>query len=202
MEVICQGPLDNNQIAITFDDGPCNKTTEILENLIKNKVKATFFFIGENVEKNREIVERIHTAGYTIGNHSYTHKAWFPLMRSEKIKNEIYSTQEIIKQITGSAPRYFRPPFAITNPFIAKALHNFDLKIIGWSIRSLDTVKHDPEKILNRIKSRLKPGSIVLLHDTSPYVLPVLESLLLYCRQQNFKPVTIEEFFQQKKTDD
>jgi peptidoglycan/xylan/chitin deacetylase (PgdA/CDA1 family) len=193
IKTICNGPVEGRKIAITFDDGPDKNTPLILDILEKNGVKASFFLIGEKVERNTSVVLKMINAKNTVGNHSCDHKSSFPMMGVKKIKENIASAQELIKQATGTYPVYFRPPFGVTNPLIARALKSFNLKVIGWSVRSLDTVNTDPEQVFARIIKRLEPGSIILLHDTSSSVIPVLNELLLYCSRQNITPVSLDE---------
>jgi peptidoglycan-N-acetylglucosamine deacetylase len=193
---ICKGNDQKNKIAITFDDGPNELTREILNILDKYQVKASFFLIGRNVLLNKDIVFEIAQKKHSIGNHSFNHKSWFPIIGVKKIEMELRDTQNAIGAITGSKPVYFRPPFGITNPFIANALKYFNFKIIGWSVRSLDTVIDDPEKIIKRIKKQIGPGSIVLMHDTSINVTIILEWLLIYCKQINLMPVCLDELLE------
>jgi peptidoglycan-N-acetylglucosamine deacetylase len=188
------GNADKNQIAITFDDGPCEQTLEILKLLERFNAKASFFLIGKKAESSDTIVRAINEQKHTIGNHSYLHQYLFPLMWPTQIIKEITTTQQIIESITGTNPGYFRPPFGITNPLLSKALKGSSLKIIGWSVRSLDTVTENPKKIIERVKKRIKPGCIILLHDTSKNVIPVLEELLVYCAKLELKPVDLDEF--------
>lgn len=193
---ICKGDRQYNKIAITFDDGPGEQTREILQVLDKYKVKATFFLIGRKAALQRAIVQEMAQKHHTIGNHSFDHKIWFPLIGTNRIKNDLTETQRTIASITGAKPVYFRPPFGVTNPFIAKALKNLNLKTIGWSVRSLDTVKNNPEKILNRITRKIEPGSIVLMHDASENAALVLEQLLIYCLEKKLAPVNLDELLQ------
>jgi peptidoglycan/xylan/chitin deacetylase (PgdA/CDA1 family) len=190
---ICKSGHGNNKIAITFDDGPCKQTKEILSILDKYNAKATFFLIGSQAEINRDIVAEIAKNHHNIGNHSFYHNNWFPLGGTRKIIKELSDTQTILSEITGVKPVYFRPPFGVTNPSVAKALKSFNFKTIGWSVRSLDTVKKTPEKILDRVKSKIGPGSIVLMHDTSKFAPLVLEQLLIYCKQKKLNPVSLDE---------
>jgi peptidoglycan/xylan/chitin deacetylase (PgdA/CDA1 family) len=193
LKSICSGPAENRKIAITFDDGPDLNTTGILEILAKYNAKASFFLIGEKAEKNWLLVQKIKNANHTVGNHTYNHKPYFPIMGVKKISKNIADTQAALQKITGAAPIYFRPPFGVTNPLIANALKTFNLIIIGWSVRSFDTIIKDPEKVLTRITTRLRPGSIILLHDTTKNAVQILEGLLLYCEKQNLTPVTLDE---------
>jgi peptidoglycan/xylan/chitin deacetylase (PgdA/CDA1 family) len=193
----CKGGIGNNKIAITFDDGPCKQTKEILSMLDRYNAKATFFLIGSQAEIYRDIVSDIVKNHHTIGNHSFNHDNWFPLKGTRRITKELSDTQTILSEITGSKPVYFRPPFGVTNPSIAKALKSFNLKTIGWSVRSLDTVKKNPEKIFDRVKSKIGPGSIVLMHDTSQYAPLVLEQLLIYCMQKKLSTVSLDELLKE-----
>jgi peptidoglycan-N-acetylglucosamine deacetylase len=191
---INSGNANQNKIAITFDDGPCEQSKDILKILDQYQVKASFFLIGSKIEGFQETVKAINEKHHNIGNHSFYHHNLFPLKSPENMLDEIIQTQQLIKSVTGNEPAYFRPPFGITNPLVAKALNRTSLKTIGWSIRSLDTVTDDPKKIIARIKKRLKPGSIILLHDTTINVIPVLEELLVTCTELKLKPVSLDEF--------
>jgi peptidoglycan-N-acetylglucosamine deacetylase len=193
IKTICSGSEEIRKIAITFDDGPDLNTPIILEILAEHNAKASFFLIGEKAEKNKTLVECIKNANHTIGNHTYNHKSHFPFMQIRKIIDNISATQNVLLKINGIEPVYFRPPFGVTNPLIARALNNFNLIVIGWSVRSLDTVKKDPDKVLHRITKRLRPGSIVLLHDTTKNAIPILKGLLLYCEKHNLSPVNLDE---------
>jgi len=180
-------------IAITFDDGPTEFTPKILDVLQNYNTKATFFCIGKQIEKHPDIFRRIHTEGHQIGNHSYNHSNSFGFFSAEKVKEELQKTDSLIEKIIGKKNHYFRPPFGVTNPHIAKAVKALNHKVIGWDIRSLDTVIEDRNKILNRITQKIRPGSIILLHDTSEKTLWVLEQLLLTLPHENYQTVTIEK---------
>lgn len=191
---ICQSSNKNDkEIAITFDDGPHEKTEEILDILLKNNAKATFFCIGKQIEKHPLILERIIAEGHNVGNHSYSHSNWNGFFSSNKIASEIEQTKKIIAQFTNKKTRLYRPPFGVTNPNIAKAIAKTNQIVIGWNVRSLDTVIDNETLILERIKKRVKPGSIILLHDTSEKTVSVLEQLLLFLQSEGYKTKTIEE---------
>ncbi len=193
INTIVAGSNDSDYIYFTFDDGPTANTFQIIEVLDRYNVKATFFITGKNAEMNPEIVKKLSEKGHCIGNHSYSHKSWLPILPVRKIRKEIAKTQSIITDISGISPRFFRPPFGVTNPLIAKALNPFSLKTVGWNIRSLDTIIKDPDQLINRIRKRLKPGSIVLLHDTSPHIGKVLDAVLISCHEMKIKPVSLNE---------
>ncbi len=192
LRTICKNKSDKNKVAITFDDGPdADKTLKILNVLDNYNVKATFFIIGKKAEENPGLVKLIAKSGHLIGNHSYSHSSVFPLKSTKRIRNEILRTQEIIKENTGKENIYFRPPFGITNPLIASAVKSLNLTTIGWSIRSFDTMNKEPQKIINRIKKRLRGGDIILLHDINSTEL--LKNLLEELDKKRLKAVRIDE---------
>ncbi|MEH6535272.1 MAG: polysaccharide deacetylase family protein [Psychroserpens sp.] len=183
-------------VAITFDDGPNIKyTPQILELLKSHQAKATFFCIGKHVEKHPNIIKNIVNDGHTIGNHSYFHSNYFDFYRKQKIVNEIEKTNNLVETIIGKKMTLFRPPFGITNPSIARALKQTKHKVIGWDIRSLDTVKNDEQKILNRIIKKISPGSVILLHDSKEITVSVLEQLLLFLQENGYQSITIDTLF-------
>lgn len=184
--------VKQNSIAITFDDGPTPETPKVLDLLDKYGAKATFFCIGRQVEKHPEILQRIIAEGHTVGNHTLTHNPQMGLWSEDKVVNELNITNNDIEKHTGKAPLFFRPPYGVTYPALAKALKKTGHKAIGWNIRSLDAVIKDENKIFRRIKTRLKPGSIILLHDTSQKSVNVLEQLLVLLQQNKYEAVTVD----------
>src|SRR5690606_18244547 len=95
-------------------------------------------------------------------------------LSEKEVHNEIASTEKIIQQITGKIPNLFRPPFGVTNPNIARACKENRVEVIGWNVRSLDTVIESEDKILSRILDRFEKGSIILLQDISNKTMNVL----------------------------
>lgn len=180
------------KIAITFDDGPNPYTERVLDILKANNIHATFFCIGSQIEKYPEIFKRIIAEKHIVGNHSYSHSNKIGLFSKAEMISEIERTNEIIFSYSGKKSNYYRPPFGVTNPNIAKALKVTRHKVIGWNIRSLDTKIQSEAKILIRIKKRLSPGSIVLLHDTSEKTVRVLEQLLVILSENQYEAVTVE----------
>lgn len=187
-----------NVIALTFDDGPTEFTPLVLNLLKRYNQKATFFCIGKQVEQYPKIVQEIVAQGHTIANHTFTHTQKMGFLSKKKVDDEIASNQSIIAETVGKTPRFFRPPFGVTNPNIADACKKNKVEVIGWNIRSLDTVLSGEEKILNRMVPRLKKGSIVLLHDTTQKTTNVLEQLLILMQEQHIRSVTVDELLKIK----
>lgn len=193
LKAISKVKTQDNFVAITFDDGPTEYTEKVLGLLKKEHHKATFFCVGSRIENNPELTQRIISEHHLIGNHTYSHSKQMGFKSTKGVIEELSQTDQIIKSFTGAFPKYFRPPFGVTNPNIMRAIRKTKHKVIGWNIRSLDTVIEDEEKIFLRIKRQLKPGSIILLHDTSDKSIRVLERLLLYLNEINYRSITVED---------
>ncbi|MCX2745370.1 polysaccharide deacetylase family protein [Mangrovivirga sp. M17] len=184
--------VNSNQVAITFDDGPTLNTLKVLDVLDDYNAKGTFFLIGKRITENKEIAEEIITRGHSIGNHSYSHSSSFPIYSSKKIAKEIVDTNNLLETVTGKKNVLFRPPFGVTNPSVSKGIKRSGVKSIGWSIRSFDTVGHNAERVVNRIIKKIKPGSIILLHDDREKTPEILEGILQYISENNLKTVSLD----------
>ncbi|TYP74212.1 polysaccharide deacetylase family protein [Aquimarina intermedia] len=183
-------------IAITFDDGPDINTLTILEVLRKFNVKATFFCIGQQVEKHPNIAQKIIDDGHVIANHTQTHAQWIDLYGTKRFTEEIKTADYSIEKYTGKRPLLFRPPYGVTNPNIARAIKETKHHVIGWNKRSFDTTIPSAQLILKRITKNLTSGDVILLHDTKEITVTVLEQLLLVVQSNNLTPVTIDELFE------
>jgi peptidoglycan-N-acetylglucosamine deacetylase len=203
VKTYCSNPsIKENKIAITFDDGPNEMTLSVLNVLKEYDTKATFFCIGKNIEKHPDIFKMILNEGHTIGNHSYSHAPFFDFYNRDKVITEIEKTDALIKSILGQQTTLFRPPYGVTNPSIRRALAVTKHKTIGWNIRSLDGIIKNEKFLLNRIIKRIKPGGIVLLHDTSIVTVNVLEQLLSFLKKNNYSVVPLEELLNIKAYED
>ena len=186
--------LTNKKVALTFDDGPNPEfTLRVLQILKDHNAKATFFCIGQNIESHPEILKTIAQDGHDIGNHSFSHDLMIDFNSTERWLQEIKQTDNSIHKITGKKTTLFRPSFGVTTPKLARALKVTEHKVIGWNIRSFDTVISNPQKILKRITKRVHPGAIILLHDKQSNVLFVLEHLLQFLQEYEYQAVTINE---------
>lgn len=194
VKTYCSNSLETEKkIALTFDDGPNEMTLLVLDVLKKYNAKATFFCIGKNIEAHPDILKRTIEEGHTIGNHSYSHSPFFDFYRKEQVIAEIERTDALIESVLGKKTILFRPPYGITNPSIRRALAVTQHKTIGWNIRSLDGIIKNEKFLLDRIIKRIKPGGVVLLHDTSIQTINVLEELLSYLQKNNYSVVPLED---------
>lgn len=186
---------EDGRIALTFDDGPVENTLKILEVLDKYHVKASFFCIGKNIEQNPEIFKLILEKGHFIGNHTWSHTRKMGFISTEKMVEEITKCDEICFRIGGVRPSTFRPPFGIINPKTKRALDITRHKVIGWNVRSYDAIIKSEDLVLKRIIRKIKPGDVILLHDTNELTVEILEQLLLFLRSNNYRPVRVDNLF-------
>jgi peptidoglycan/xylan/chitin deacetylase (PgdA/CDA1 family) len=194
VKTYCGNSLEaEKKIALTFDDGPNEMTLLVLDVLRKYNAKGTFFCIGKNIETHPDILKKIVEDGHAVGNHTYSHSPFFDFYRKNKVIAEIKKTDALIESVSGKKTCLFRPPYGVTNPSIRRALETTHHKTIGWNIRSLDGVVKKENFLLDRIIKRIKPGGIVLLHDTSIQTVTVLEQLLSVLEQNNYTVVPLEE---------
>jgi peptidoglycan/xylan/chitin deacetylase (PgdA/CDA1 family) len=194
MDVICNGKTTQKQLAITFDDGPCPEfTPQILHVLRKENVQAAFFCVGKMAEANQSLCREIHSQGHILGNHSYGHSFWFDFLSAKKMARELQETDQALRKVTGLPPRFFRPPYGVTNPNLNRAVMAGQYIPVGWNIRSWDTVAKDEKKFLEHIMRSLKPGSIILLHDTKKITADSLGLLIRRIREEGYQIVRLDK---------
>jgi peptidoglycan/xylan/chitin deacetylase (PgdA/CDA1 family) len=144
---------------LTFDDGPIPNLTEwVLDTLKDYNIKATFFCVGDNVGKHKNIFERIINEGHTIGNHTFNHIKGFKTTTKDYLENT-----EKCEVLTKS--RIFRPPYGQMKKPQYKALLEKGYKIVMWDVISYDYENIKPEVCLNNVIKNVKNGSIILFHD-------------------------------------
>jgi peptidoglycan-N-acetylglucosamine deacetylase len=191
--VICYGKTAEPFVSLTFDDGPEPLKTRLVINVLKkHQVKATFFCIGRKILGNESVIKHLFDDGHLVGNHSYSHSRWFDLFSSGTMRAELNETDRLISNITGKSPLFFRPPYGVVNPLVSNTLQKMHWKAICWNIRSLDTLKKDPRKTMHKIINHLKPGSIILLHDFTPFTEHHLDELISRIQEAGYRIVPLD----------
>jgi peptidoglycan-N-acetylglucosamine deacetylase len=195
MKALCRRKTSQKVIAITYDDGPHPENTIAILDILKDRVKATFFCTGSKIQGNEELLKRMNDEGHLVGTHSHSHSIWFDFFSAEKMKKELKLSEDLIYNILGKKPLLFRPPYGVINPMLKKALASFSYQVIGYSNRSLDTVTKDENKVIGRILRKLQPGDIILLHDTVHYSASLLRNLLSRINERGYTVIGLEELF-------
>ena len=189
-----------NEIALTIDDGPEPAVTPaVLDLLDAAGARATFFCIAERARRHPELVREIVRRGHDVQNHSHAHSHRFSLLGPRGLAREILAAQAVLTEVAGEAPRFFRAPAGLRNPFLAPVLHGMGIALASWTRRGFDTRERDPQRVLQRLTRGLAAGDILLLHDGNcardaqgrPVVLTVLPALLDELHRAGLVPVTL-----------
>lgn len=191
MPAITKLNAGEKEIMLTFDDGPHPLYTPAVLDILKERgEKAVFFCIGERAFENPELIMRMVNEGHKVGIHSMNHSAGFTFASKSMVEGDIESCRKILSDISGTTIELFRPPFGVTNPNIARAIKKLNLKNIGWSIRSFDTVS-DSNKVVKKIDKELHNGAVVLLHDRLPSAPVTLTGILDVFEKRGYKTTVI-----------
>lgn len=190
----CASNSTEKLISLTFDDGPNPEfTPQILSVLSDYNAQATFFVIGKNIPGNENILQTIVSAGHSIGNHSYTHSYFIDLKSANGLKTELSMTTDSVFKVIGKRTKLFRPPYGVITPHLATVVKELNYAVIGWSIRSYDTTNNSVASISKRVQAQIKPGAIILFHDTSAKTLQVLKQTLDFAKNNDYKVIGVEK---------
>ena len=173
-----------NNIWLTFDDGPHQESTPFILNVLKEEqVKATFFLVGEQMEKHPELLNQIISEGHIVANHSYSHKnGW--LSNNSTYFNDIEKCQKLITE-----NKLFRPPYGKISPLQISHLKK-NYKIILWDVLSWDfSLYNTPKKVKESVLKNTVSGSIILFHNNKKSfknLQPILNETIQELKQKGF----------------
>ena len=183
-------PVEAPKIALTFDDGPSVAwTPALLDGLKERGVKATFFLIGENADKNPEIVKRMAEEGHLIGNHTYHHVELTKVSENEA-RLELADTSAVIVRITGKEPEYMRPPFGAWQ---RKLEQEIQMLPVLWTIDPLDWTTENQDEIVNKVVTEAEENDIILLHDCYKSSVEAGLRIIDILQEEGFVFVTVDE---------
>ena len=182
-------------VALTFDDGPYAKTTSsILDTLEEHDVVATFFVVGNRVNRYKDIVRRMAETGNEIGNHSYNHKD-LTILTSDQVKEQINMTQNVVSKVVGSKPKIMRPTYGAFNDDLKAQAK---MPLILWSIDSMDWKSQDAIKIIDLVLGKVRDGDIILMHDIFGATAEAVEYLVPELINRGFELVTVSELYESR----
>jgi peptidoglycan/xylan/chitin deacetylase (PgdA/CDA1 family) len=193
--VLTRLPTRERVVWLTIDDGPSADTPALLDLLDAHQAKACFFLVGERAEAMPELVREILRRGHQLGNHSYSHpEKWFWALPPAAMRAQIARAQQVLTDLTGTPPRWFRAVVGMANPFVAAALQPLGLARAAWCARGFDAREADPARVVARIARGLRPGAIVLLHEAAPHgnSPAVVAAVLALLREQGYHSVLPE----------
>lgn len=181
-------------VALTFDDGPyAPSTNRILDALESVGGRATFFVLGDRVGAEKSTITRGDQLGCEYGNHTWNH-ANLSKLSASAVKQEIDSTNDAVKAITGKDIALLRAPYAE----IGDAAGVVGKPFIGWSIDTEDWMKKDPQAIVSAVTEQVKDGDIVLMHDLYPTTAEAAETIIRKLTGKGFQLVTVSELMAAK----
>lgn len=181
-------------IALTFDDGPSDKLTpHLLDLLAQHHIHATFFVVGENAAQYPDVLRRAVREGHEIGNHSWSHPN-FARMSDEGVRSQIKRTEEAIVAAIGLRPTLLRPPYGSITARQKHFIHDdLGYEIVLWDVDPLDWKRPGPSVVASRILKETHPGSIVLAHDIHAQTIEAMPATLNELEGKGFKFVTVSE---------
>lgn len=182
---------DKAEVFLTFDDGPTPGVTDwVLDRLRENNARATFFCVGQNVKRFPALTRRIIREGHIVGNHTYSHVSGWTSEGAANYLTEVRETDKIITEVTGTPPRFFRPPYGRINPFVQGEIGKTH-KIVMWDVIAWDwDAELTHEACLRHILHNFQYGSIIVLHDSlkcGARMQKILPPLLQYFAQNNIQ---------------
>ena len=181
-------------IALTFDDGPGEYTEELINCLVENNEKATFFMLGQNVEAYPEIAKKVSDAGMELGNHSYSHPDLVTI-GSEAAAQQVSNTDAALKSATGFEATVMRPPGGSFNDSVKAAI---DHPLIIWSIDTRDWATKSEDQTYQVVMDNAQDGSVVLMHDIHEWSVKAAIRMIPDLIAKGFKLVTVSELAEAK----
>lgn len=195
--VICSVDSRDKVIALTFDDGPDEQVTpQVLDLLNSVHVQAAFFCVGSRIIQYPALIERMDREGHIIGNHSFSHHFFFDLFSGKRMEEELMKTEKLVERIIHKRIQLFRPPYGVTNPMLAKAVQKMKYSVIGWTIKSKDTVIRDEQKLYERLTGKIGDAGIILFHDTNPHLVSVLDKFIHYAHENEYRFERLDKILQ------
>ncbi len=178
------------KVALTFDDGPHPQyTPEMLAALKEKNVKATFFLLGQEVEKYPEIVKQLQEEGHVIGNHSYQHEQLSKLTMEQACK-QVNRTNDLIYEITGVYPSFLRPPFG---DWHEKLDCEVNMVEVLWDVDTLDWSSKNHASIVKKVLKNVKENDIILMHDGYETSVTAAKEIIDTLQKQGYEFVTVDE---------
>jgi peptidoglycan/xylan/chitin deacetylase (PgdA/CDA1 family) len=180
---------------------PCRKLTSawgnedtqaIMAVLEKYQVKATFFVLGDWVDRYPESVKALHAAGHEVMNHSNTHEH-FNSLSTQQIIEDVNLCNNKIEELTGIRPTLFRPPYGEYNDLVVSTVRSMGMEPIQWDVDSMDWKNLASPEISKRVTTKVQPGSIILFRNTAGNTPEALPSIIEGLLQEGYKIVPVSQ---------
>jgi peptidoglycan-N-acetylglucosamine deacetylase len=188
------GPSGKKVVALTFDDGPSTYTPQVIRILVQQKVKGTFFMLGQNIPGNERDLQRELAWGFELGNHSFNHPQY-------PSSGQLSTTQARIKRASGYTPCVFRPPYGAVNRALVGRARAQGMMTIVWDVDPQDWARPGSGAIYSRVVGNVRPGSIVLMHDGGGprnQTVAALPNIIRTLRARGYEFATVSELLGHK----
>jgi peptidoglycan/xylan/chitin deacetylase (PgdA/CDA1 family) len=194
----------SKKLALTYDDGPNDPhTLRLLEVLAKHKVRATFFVIGQYVQKRPDIAREIVREGHALGNHTFSHRNLI-FVSNRQTKLELEQCQQVVSDATGVVPCLFRPPWGGRRPGTLPIARRLKLQPVMWNVPGCDWKRRPAEYIEQKVRQKIRGGDVILLHDGShtgfgidrTQTVIATDRMIVQYRSEGYEFVTIPEMIE------
>ena len=184
-------PVDEEKyVALTFDDGPrADTTAALLDGLRERGASATFFLVGEQIAGKEALVARMAREGHQVGNHTWSH-AMLQEAPPETVRQEVGQTEALLEQLLGAGEYWLRPPYGLLTP---EQRQTIDVPMAHWMVDPEDWRLRNREKVAEAVLSAVRPGDIILLHDTISESVAAALDIVDALQRQGYGFVTVEE---------
>jgi peptidoglycan/xylan/chitin deacetylase (PgdA/CDA1 family) len=194
-DYIANGTSKNNEVALTFDDGPGEYTPQILKILNETKTPATFFELGVNIGEYPSAAQAVAVGGYPIGDHTYDHKDLKTLAPADQA-TEVDSMVTALGKVGVPQPTLMRPPYGSYDQATVDLLNQKKMLMVLWSIDSEDWTMPGADVIVQNVLGSISAGDIVLMHDAGgdrTQTIAALPRIIAGLKQKGLKPVTVPQ---------
>jgi len=193
--ILCFSPVPtlgatHKILYLTFDDGPSQRYTPQVLNILKREhVHATFFVLGFRCDEFPELVSRIHTEGHEIGNHGYYHRFIIGQSRTE-LESDLLRTDQAVFHACGIKPKYFRPPGGKSEESLSVEAAHLGHPVRLWTVDSEDWKAPNAKTIIHNVTRSIQPNSVILLHDgvsNSRFTVQALVEIIQFCKKAGYE---------------
>ncbi len=185
-------------VALTFDDGLNGETTQAAADVLERfGARGTFFVVAHTLTEQPELATRLRAQGHLLANHSYDHPR---VTKTDLRYGQVGQAQDTFRRAFGECPRYFRPPWGVETPFVRRAVRRAHMRTVLWDVEVADWEEADAQRLAANVLAKVRPGSIVLLHDGKEGILgaersttvAALPAILEGLRARGLAPVRLD----------
>jgi peptidoglycan-N-acetylglucosamine deacetylase len=181
-------------IALTYDDGPFPDTSRLARIMRREKVKATFFMLGENVQRYPEAVKDVQATGSELANHSWNHPS-LPGLSNSGMRSQLNRTSQEIEKVSGLKVSLMRPPYGANNQRLDQVSKKLGLAEIFWTVDTLDWKYQDTDRLVDYVLDNAGRDDVVLMHDIHESTVDGARAIFRGLKKRGYTLVTVSELY-------